>query len=91
MVTTALAKRIHASPPARKRCVTTCCENPERPGVVTVVDRGVTCSTVDWVALAPATTASQDSESPPAPPTLALAEPVEIVEQWPEAATPRSR
>jgi hypothetical protein len=90
MITTALAKRIHASPPARKRCVTSCCENPDRAGVVTVVDRGVKCSTVDWVALAPATTGTEVL-APPAPPTLALAEPVEIVERWSEAATARSR
>jgi hypothetical protein len=91
MIVTALAKRIHPSPPARKRCVTTCCEHPGRPGVVTVVDRGVKCSTVDWASLAPTTTASPDSPAPPAPPSLALAEPAEIVEQWLEAAAPRSR
>ena len=62
MIVTALAKRIHASPPARKRCVTRCCENRDRPGVVTVVDRGVKCSTVDRDALAPATSAAPDSE-----------------------------
>ena len=91
MIVTALAKRIHAAPPARKRCVTKCCENPDRPGVVTVVDRGGKCSTVDWVALAPATTASGDFQGPPAPPSLALAEPAEILDRWPRATTPRRR
>jgi hypothetical protein len=91
MIVTALAKRIHAAPPARKRCVTKCCENPDRPGVVTVVDRGGKCSAVDWVALAPATTASADVEGPPAPPSLALAEPAEILDRWPRATTPRRR
>jgi hypothetical protein len=91
MIVTALAKRIHAVPPARKRCVTKQCGNPDRPGVVTVVDRGGRCSTVDWVALAPATTASADSDGPPAPPSLALAEPAEILDRWPQATTPRRR
>ena len=91
MIVTALAKRIDASPPDRKRCVTNCCEHPDRPGVVTVVDRGVACSTVDWLALAPTTIDSPDSVAPPAPPSLALAEPAEILDTWPEAATPWSR
>jgi hypothetical protein len=90
MIVTALAKRIYAVPPARKRCMTTCCENPDRPGVVTVVDRGAKCSTVDWMALAPATTAS-DFDGPPAPPSLALAEPADILDRWPQATTPRRR
>lgn len=91
MIVTALAKRIHDAPPDRRRCVAKCCENPERAGVVTVVDRGGKCSAVDWEALAPSTTGSPESPAPPAPPSLALAEPVQIVEKWPEAPAPRTR
>lgn len=92
MIVTALAKRLHASPPARQRCVTACCENPERAGVVTVVERGVRCSTVDWGDLAPTTGAESPGQPPP---SLALAEPADILDPspaaWTEAAAPRSR
>ena len=91
MIVTALAKRIHESPPAGKRCVAACCENPDRPGVMTVVTRGIRCSTVDWVSLAPTTTDSPEFPTPPAPPSLALAEPAEIVAQWRGEPTPRRR
>lgn len=92
MIVSALAKRIRPRPPARQKCVTKCCEHPERTGVMTVIDKAASCRTVDWEELAP-TTGTPGPEL--APPALALAEPADVVDldpaAWTHAAVPRSR
>lgn len=92
MIVTGLAKRIRASPPRRKACVTKCCEHPDRRGVVTVVEPEVDCATVDWDALAPTTGAGVTD---PAPPSLALAETPHVLDAspppWSPLDAPRSR
>ena len=84
--------RVMSSPPARQKCVTKCCEHPERTGVMTVIDKAASCRTVDWEELAP-TTGTPGPEL--APPALALAEPADVVDldpaAWTHAAVPRSR
>lgn len=88
MVAVAVAKQLEATPTAPQRCVTKCCEHPFRPGVLTVIPLGADCDGVDWDLIAPVTHAGQEDH---APPTMALTEPVEIVDPPPVNATPRSR
>lgn len=81
MIAGAVAKRLRPEPPARQRCVTRCCEHPDRVGVVTVVPPDGDCAGVDWDSLAPASELEPMEHPTPA---MALAEPVEIVARPPD-------